>query len=277
MESKKGRVSFTDHKGPLFLSVIRERTPNAAIAVIKNSVLEGASGFDLHIPTLDPEYRNAESMKKIIAATDLPVLALHYNGGYDGKPLGESDERRMEQLLMAVEAGASAIDMQGYTFDPDMETALAGAKEGFAKRAPREVTVRPETIEKQCAFIEKVHSMGAEVVLSTHTGIMMNAEEVVELALTLEKRGADVIKIVGKAQSEDDIPECLRTVLELKKALKVKFAYHLAGKAGAPTRIMAPALGSYMLFCFDRYTESSVFEMCHLGSVADAFRRFGWV
>ncbi len=276
MENKKKRPSFAHHEGPLFLSVICERTPKAAIAVIKNSLVAGADGFDLHIPTLDPKYRNADCIREIVASTDRPILALHYNRDYDGKPLGESDEKRMEQLLAAVEAGASAVDMQGYTFDPDMATALDGAKQAFAKKSPREVTVRPETVEKQCAFIEKVHSLGAEVVLSTHTGIMMTAEETVELALMLEKRGADVVKIIGTAGSEDDIPECLRTVLALKKALKVKFAFHLGGAAGIPTRIMAPALGSYMLFCFEHYTQSSNFEQCHLASVVDAFRRLGW-
>ena len=270
------RASFAKQKSPIILSVIKERTPAAAIAVIKNATLEGAEGFDLHLSTLDPEYINVESLSKIISATKKPVLALHYNGDYFNKRLGLSDEERMRQLTIAAEAGAAAVDMQGYTFEKDMATALEGGTQSFVASKPREVTLRQETIEKQRAFIDKIHALGAEVVLSTHTGVMMTAEQMVELAKTLEARGADVVKIIEKATCVDDIPECFRTVIALKKVMNVPFACHLEGKLGKVTRIVAPMLGSYMVFCFDRYTESSNFEQCHLKSMADAFRLLEW-
>ena len=166
--------------------------------------------------------------------------------------------------------------MQGYTFEKDMETALVGGTQSFVIAKPKQVTLREETVEKQKAFIDKIHALGAEVVLSTHTGVMMTAEQTIALAKTLETRGADVIKIIAKATSIDDIPECFRTVIELKKTMNVPFTYHLEGKLGKVTRIVAPMLGSYMVFCFDRYTESSNFEQCHLKSMADAFRALEW-
>lgn len=270
------RVSFANQEGPLMLSVIKEQTPSSAIAVIKNSLIDGAQGFDLHISTLVSQYLSEASISKIAESTDKPILALHYNSDYFGKHMGISDEDRMRQLLMAVKAGCSALDMQGYTFEEDMASALDGCGSSFAKLKPREVTMRQKTIDRQRKFIDEVHAAGGEVVLSTHTGVMMTAEQTVELALELEKRGADVIKIIANMNSAGDFPEICRTTLELKKHLKTKFAFHSQGKLGKPTRIICPMLGSYMVFCFDRYTESSNFEQCHLKSMADAFKNLDW-
>ena len=270
------RASFTEQESPILLSVIRERTPDAAIAIIKNSIVSGAGGFDLHLSTLENQYLNETDLAKIISSTVKPVLALHYNADYHKRPTGLSDEARMKQLLTAVRAGAAAIDMQGYTFEEDMDNALNGCGELFVRARPKQVTMRKETIAKQCELINEVHSLGAQVVLSTHTGCMMTAEEAVSLAQTLEKRGADVVKIIAKAEKEEDVAECFRTVIALKKVLKTKFTYHLEGKVGKLTRIVAPMLGSYMAFCFEHYTESSNFEQCHLKTLANAFRTLQW-
>ena len=70
-------------------------------------------------------------------------------------------------------------------------------------------------LPKLNANIEKVHSMGAEVLLSCHPGIPMTSEQVVELALFLEKRNPDIIKIVTRADQEDDLAESIRTMLML--------------------------------------------------------------
>ena len=45
----------------------------------------------------------------------------------------------------------------------------------FIKGNPKEVVVDSKVIEKQMEFIEKVHSIGAEVLLSNHSGIVMTA------------------------------------------------------------------------------------------------------
>ncbi len=268
--------SFSGQKSPIFLSVIKERTPDAAIAVIKNSIVAGAEGFDLHLPALEEQYWNVESLKKIISATDKPILALHYNGDYYNRHLGHTDEQRIELMLMAVKAGAAAIDIQGYTFEKDMATALDGCDLPFAGANPKQVTMRKSTIDKQKEVIDFVHSMGAEVVLSTHVGCMLTSEQALSLAEEIQSRGADVVKIIAKATGQEDIPECLKTVLTLKKHLNKKFTYHLEGKAGKLTRVVAPMLGSYMVFCLERYTESSNFEQCHLKSIVDAFRTLEW-
>ena len=106
--------------------------------------------------------------------------------------------------------------------------------------------------------------MGAEVLLSCHPGFPMCCEQVVDLALFLEQRQPDIIKIVTRAETEEDLAESIKTMLALKKAVKTPVTYHAAGAAGMLSRIINPALGGQIAFCVDRYTESSTMEQLDL-------------
>ena len=119
-------------------------------------------------------------------------------------------------------------------------------------------------IAKQCEFIEKVHSMGAEVLLSCHPGIPMNCEQVVGLALFLEKRKPDIIKIVTLAENENDLIESFKAMVMLKKEVKTAVSYHASGVSGGLSRIVNPILGGHMVFCVDRYNEGSTMEQLDL-------------
>ncbi|MBQ7090501.1 MAG: type I 3-dehydroquinate dehydratase, partial [Clostridia bacterium] len=134
----------------------------------------------------------------------------------------------------------------------------------FTKGNPKEVVTDPEIIAKQSALIERVHAMGAEVLLSCHPGIPMTAEQVVELALFLERRKPDILKIVTVATNEEELAESFRAMVLLKKAVKTPVTYHAAGKAGALSRIVNPILGGHIAFCVDRFRENSVLEQIDL-------------
>ena len=254
-------------KAPALAAVVKERGVKAAIAEIKNCMYDGATMIDLHMPCL--EDAGTEALKKIISSTDLPVLALNYNNTYEGANAGYTEEMRVESFLRAVEAGAAGIDMQGYTFHLPSKSGFCGEdKYSFTKGNPKEIVTDGEIIAKQCELIEKVHSMGAEVLLSCHPGIPMTSEQVVDLALFLEKRNPDIIKIITKAENEDDLAESIRTMLLLKKEIKTPIAYHASGKAGMLSRIINPVLGGQIAFCVDRYTEASVMEQIDLRTAA---------
>lgn len=248
---------------PAVAGVVREKTTKAAIAEIKNCRTDGADMIDLHLSCL--ENRSPEELKKIISSTPLPILALNYNQNADWGPLGLSEEERVQSFFDAIEAGAAGIDMQGYTFHTPSKSSYCGsAQYSFTAGNPKEVVTDPEIIEKQCAFIEEVHRRGAEVLLSCHPGIPMTTQQVVDLALCLEQRRPDIIKIVTKAVTKEDLNECIRTMLALKKAVKTPVAYHCNGKAGTISRIINPLLGSQIAFCVDRYTETSTMEQIDL-------------
>ncbi len=250
---------------PALAGVVKAKSANAAIAEIQNCLYDGATMIDLHLPCL--EKRDTESLQKIMQASKLPVLALYYPSG-DALP---DEEERTQALLRAVEAGAAGIDIQGYTYHLPSKSGFCGEdKYAFTKGNPREVVTDADIIAKQCALIEQVHEMGAEVLLSCHPGIPMRAEQVVELALFLEKREPDIIKIVTKAENEGDLIESMRAMVMLKKQVRTPVAYHANGRAGMLSRIVNPILGGHIAFCVDRYHAQSVMEQPDLRAASAA-------
>lgn len=196
------------------------------------------------------------------------------NGTTDWQSRGFSEEERVESFLTAVKAGAAGIDMQGYTFHKPSKTDFCGEdKYSFTKNNPKEVLTDLDIISKQCELIEKVHSMGAEVLLSCHPGIAMNTNQVVELALFLEKRNPDIIKIVTAATNEDEMLESIKTMLVLKKEIKTPISYHANGALGGLSRILNPALGGQIAFCVDKFTDSSTMEQLDLKTVVDGIKK----
>ncbi|MBQ3084828.1 MAG: type I 3-dehydroquinate dehydratase [Clostridia bacterium] len=247
---------------PVLAGVVKEHSAAAAKAEIQNCIYDGAGMIDLHLPA--PESCDVATLKKIIGFSKLPILALNYKS-YDWEDESAAEEDRVASLLRAVEAGANGIDMQGYTYHlPSKQGYCGDADYSFTKGNPKEVVTDPEIIAKQSALIERVHAMGAEVLLSCHPGIPMTAEQVVELALFLERRKPDILKIVTVATNEEELAESFRAMVLLKKAVKTPVTYHAAGKAGALSRIVNPILGGHIAFCVDRFRENSVLEQIDL-------------
>ena len=254
---------------PVLAGVVKEKSAPEAAAAIQNCRIDGAAMVDLHLSCLASADR--ETLGKIIGPAGIPVLALNYNNAYGGGDAGFSEEERVESLLRAVRAGAAGIDMQGYTFDVRSKNGYFGGNGlSFAARAPREVVTDERIVARQRALIEEVHACDAEVLLSCHPGVRMNADEVVELALFLEKRGPDIIKIVTVAENEDDLAESIRAMLALKREVRTPVAYHANGKAGLLSRVINPVLGGHIAFCVDRYTAGSFPEQPALTAVRAA-------
>lgn len=250
-------------KAPAVAGVVRERTAKAAMAEIKNCLYDGADMIDLHVSCL--EDNSVDGLKGIISSSKLPVLALHYAMTNNGDYFAITEEDRMQALLRAVEAGAAGIDMQGYTYHLPSKTGFHGEdKYSFTKGNPREIVTDERVIERQCELIERVHGMGAEVLLSCHPLIPMKPEQVVDLALFLEKRNPDIIKIVTVANTDEEMIESVKTMVALKKEVKTPISFHAAGPKGKLSRIINPALGGQIAFCVDRFSEGSTLEQLDL-------------
>lgn len=251
---------------PVLAGVIREKTRDAAIMEIKNCLYDGAGMIDLHMSCL--ENTDIDTLRAIMKASKLPVLALNYNNTCNWEDAGFSEEERVDSFLRAVAAGAAGIDMQGYTFHrPSKNGFLGEDKYSFTKGNPKEIVTEEGIISKQCELIEKVHFSGAEVLMSCHPGIPMNCQQVVELALFMEKRNPDVIKIVTIATNEEELTESFKTMVMLKKEVKTPVSYHAGGQAGSLSRIINPVLGGHIIFCVDRFKEGSTVEQLDLRTV----------
>lgn len=261
-------------KAPALAGVVRERTVRAALAEIKNCYTDGAQMIDLHLSCLADQ--SEEGIRAVIEGSPLPVLALNYQTAYDWSAVACTEEEREALFLSAVRAGAAGVDMQGYTFDLPSKTGFVGEdRYSFTKGNPKEIVTDEGVIARQRALIDKVHSMGAEVLLSCHPGIPMKREQVVELALFLEKREPDIIKIVSIANSEEDMLEALHAMRDLKREVKTPVSYHAGGKFGALTRVLCPALGGQIAFCVDRFSESSTLEQMDLRSAKSLIEGLG--
>ncbi len=255
------RKSFAKVPQPMIAGVIKERTAGDAVAQIKNSQYHGATGIDLHLSCLDEESQAIEKLRGIVNSSKLPILALNYNLSYDKGIYEATEEDRVGLIFRAIEAGAAAADIQGYTFDLPSKSGFrqefSHLGYSFIKGNPKEIVVDSAVIDKQMEFIEKVHSLGAEVLLSNHPGIPMTTQQVVDLALFVEKRKPDIIKIVTVANTEEEMAEAFKTMVALKREVATPVSYHCSGPCGGLTRIVNPLLGGFMCFCNETFTHNS--------------------
>jgi hypothetical protein len=268
------RISFTKQKGPLKVAVIKETTARDARFAMRNAGIAGADAFDLHLSMLSPEERDTDQLRALFSAQTLPVMALHYNQGPDNLKLTDSDETRMELLHLAATCGASCVDMQGYTFNPgDTRASLTGSGLPFASDMPAEVALRRETIDRQKEFIREIHKGGREVLLSVHTGVFLDCEKVLSLADFLMERDSDALKLVGMCDTPEQLAEYVKAVPALKARFPGKaMHYHCNGKYGTFTRLVGPLLGSYLVFCVERFNVLSIPEQLPLRETAEIYR-----
>ena len=207
------------------------------IATMRNAVFDGADGFLLHIEALNQEYRNKESLNEIFKyAEDKPVLALDY------RREGRTDAENASMLIEAIDAGADYIDVFADMFD---------AHEGIC------YTDDTEAVKKQKEVIEKAHSMGGRVMTSAHIFNFVEPDKVLEMALNLESRGADIVKIAAQVTSEDELLRGIYLTTQLRKNLKVPFLHICMGQYGKVHRVIAPLFGSCMVLCVQQYTAYS--------------------
>ncbi len=270
------KKSFAYGKSPMIVAVIKERTPRDVICKIREAEFAGARGFDLHIPYLNKEFQNIEALKTVMQSTDRPILALNYD------TVNFTDEERMESLVMAVSAGAAAADMQGYTFDREAKDAFvddAHIPEGMEflkEKRPKEVALKPEVIKKQKEFIDKIHSLGGEVLASVHFGTVLTKEELEKIAKFARSKGADTVKMVAVCTDKYQVPAAIEATVYLKDNLDFPFSYHMNGLHGILTRKLCPLFGSHVVFCnVDYGTNDADPEQLHVRSITDAYRALG--
>ena len=270
------RPSFAHGKSPMIVAVIKENTANAAIRKIRESEFAGARGIDLHVSCLRSEDRTVEGLRKIISSTTRPVLALNYDTH------NYTEEERMDSLYLAAQAGAAAVDMQGYTFDRPSKEAFVDDEfvptgmEFLLDVRPKEVSLKPEVIEKQKAFIDKIHALGAEVLCSVHFWTVLTKEQLEAVARFERSKGADIVKMVATCTDVHQVPAAVDATIYLNEKLDFPFSYHMNGKNGIITRKILPLFGSHIMFCnVDYNSETADAEQLHVRSMVDAYRALG--
>jgi len=227
---------FSQMNLPILVTSLSDTTTEKTICTMRNAIYDGTDAFMIHLEKMDDKYLNPEDLGRIFEfACDKPVYTMNYR-----KKKSKTDEQLIAEQIMAVEAGASMIDMMGDMFDP----------------SPMELTFNPEAVKKQQEVIEKVHALGGEVLISSHTWVYMTCDELLAHTKELEKRGADFIKIAMTVNSEEEAIEAMKSTVIVKKQLKVPFLHICMGQYGKLHRAIGPFLGSCFALCVQEYTEA---------------------
>lgn len=229
------KATFLNRERPLLCAMVQDKTPDAMICTILDSLYDGADAFGIQLCNLKKEYRNEETLRKIFSYCEgRPIYITSYRGS-ESKDL--SDDERAEYLLMGLRAGATLCDVMGDFYCPDKD----------------QLTFDAEAVEKQKALIARIHEMGGEVLISSHTSRCFSEEEVVRFAKEQVARGADVVKIVSKAESEEEELLALQIIRRLGKECDCPFLFLVGGKYTRLVRQIGPALGVCMYLCVQRY------------------------
>lgn len=222
--------SFLNQPRPLLTVMLQCQTPETAIGRIRNANCQGADAYGLQVESLNPEYHTPDTYKRIFSEMKgRPCYVTNYRSANNSR---KTDEELADGLLVLAKSGATLLDVMG-----DM----------FCKH-PQELTDNADAICRQMELIDELHSLGKEVLMSSHIFTFTPAESVLDVALEQKRRGADIIKIVTGADTMEQQIENLRITDLLKRKLGRPFLF-LSGGECTIHRRLGMKLGCCMSLC----------------------------
>ena len=224
------KPTFLNQNRPLITAMILKDDPDSIRYAAKNSIYDGADCLGIQLEFLPKEYKTEETYKAIFAAcSGHPIYITNYR---NQKNNGRADDELADELVTALSCGATLGDVPASLFDPDSSMGVG-----------LELSMKPDAIDKQMQLIDKIHSMGKEVLMSSHVLQFAPAETVLEIAREQKRRGADIVKIVTAANSDEEQIENLRITTLLKKELDIPFLFLSGGTHSKIHRMIGAQLG----------------------------------
>jgi 3-dehydroquinate dehydratase len=221
---------FLKRQDPMLTVMLQCETPDVAIGRIRNANGLGADAYGLQVENLKPEYHDPETYKRIFGEMQgRPAYVTYHRWGSNAE---KTDDELAEGLITLAKSGATLCDVMG----------------DFFCRHPEELTEDETAIKKQMELIDRLHSEGAEVLMSSHICKYTPAERVLEVALEQKRRGADIIKIVVAAETMEQQIENLRITDLLKRELGAPFLFLSSGECTIHRRL-GIRLGCCMALC----------------------------
>lgn len=231
------KPTFLEYDKALLTVMVQANNPDRIVELVEKSLPCGAEAFGMQFERLKAEYRKKEIYRQLFSCTDKPIYVTNYRMWENE---GKSDEQLADELLELASCGATLCDVMGDLYDKN----------------PDELTMDPDAVEKQIRFIEKLHNMGAEVLMSSHIIKFITAERVLEMALEQQRRGADICKIVVDAKDREQEVENMRIIEFLSRNLKIPFLFLSVGECGIMRKI-GGELGCCMYLCVYEHDELS--------------------
>lgn len=220
--------SFLNSKKPIITAMVTETTVEANLDKIEAYKNQGTEAFCFQFERLIPSDKAPERLKLLFDAMDgYPIYATNYMRG-NSEADTISWETIEDQLLLLHSLGATLIDIPADMYHPsDMELATD-----------------QKAIERQKAFINKLHERGAEVLMSAHVLRFIPKETAYTIALAQMERGADIAKIVTWADTDEELAENFEISMMLSKNLKIKSLFLCGGEKRKRHRLLGPLFGS---------------------------------
>ena len=189
------------------------------LSLVKKAVKQEADLIEFRFDHLSERATAKAILPKLAKSTELKKIATNRARREGGKWLGE-EQKRIELLVEAAKQGFEMIDLE-----------LTALNLGSAA--------------------EEIKAEGAELIISSH--IFYGTPPKVELKEICEKEvkaGADVCKVVTKANTALDNLEPLNLLREFNRKPIVCFAM---GRFGVPSRILSPMFGGAFTYaCVDK-------------------------
>jgi 3-dehydroquinate dehydratase type I len=203
-------------ENPVLLCTVLEEDVESTVKNAKKAFENGADCIELRIDKLRENSMIKEVIKKIKEPKLLVCRPKDWDGFFNG-----TEEERIERLLIAIDKGADAVDIELKTPDILRKKVIKKARE---KGIP--VLIAYENFEKT-----------------------PSNEELLNILKEEQKLGADIAKFAVIAKSYSDMLRVLQVILEAKKILKIPFVVIAMGKYGSASRPLSCVLGSSMTYC----------------------------
>ena len=245
-------AAFLENRRPLLTAMIAAHTPEDAIAKILDSHADGAEAFYIQLELLCREYWEPQTLRRIFSyCRSKPVIVTAYRFGHAA---GRSDDERAQLLLLGLECGAAVCDVMGDLFHPEAD----------------QLTFDKAAVQKQTALIREIHERGGEVLMSTHLSRFFQKEELIAYAKAQQSRGADLCKLVNRADTQAQLLENLQTAAALQEQLSIPYLLLANGAYSRLLRLAGVNLGVCMYLCLQRFTALDFPEQPLLREAAQA-------
>ena len=229
------KASFLNHSKPLLTAMVQDGTPEAAICTIGDSIFDGADALGIQLCNFKREYRTEEYLKPVFrSCMGRPSYITSYRGR---ESAGMTDEACVDLLLMGLRCGGTLCDVMGDLYDP----------------VENQMSFNPDAVAKQKDLIAQIHDMGGEVLMSAHLHGFYEEPQILDFAFAQQERGADIVKLVSRAQTEEEMMADFQIIRSLKKNLRVPFLFLASGPYSRLLRQVGPSFGCCMYLCVQRY------------------------
>ena len=252
------KKSFFNRQETAVTLLCKPSSIDQAIALARSGHSDGADGIAIEIQSIPQEERTTEKFKCLIDCVPLPFMFIDYRGDIIH---GADDDARQQYLLMAADAGAEVVDVMGDLYAP----------------SPRELTFDPAAIAKQKKLIDAIHAKGCKVLISSHaTQETLTAEEALAHLQEQSARGADILKLVVKTDTEEAALEADRTMMLLHKKLEKPYIFLGGGKYAAFVRYLGLKLGVAIQFGVHDYAADAPYFQPTIRSFKAVRDNFLW-